>query len=190
MTDTNAQADALRKDHSLDELRDMADELGLPTSSKTKLQLATAILDARAKDPPAPPGDRAEALARMRDQDFPPPADDEGAPPVKSDPLEEARRAAQLAEEESRDANKPDPAAAARGEGVPEEPIRQGRLVHTGRWIPEDVIQYVNTRRRKVVRKPTITVAGHGEVDNVLDDLPEGIAFNFYQRGLVRPEMA
>ena len=93
------------------------------------------------------------------------------------------------AEEEARYINKPDPKAAEAGTNV-QEIQRQGRLRHTGRWIPVEVLQYTNKRGHRVVRKPQIHVPGFGMVDNVLDDIPDGIAHNAYQRGLLEPEMA
>lgn len=187
----------LKEQHTLDELRDLAKTHNLPTKGQTKLDLATAIVEAAAKAPaPVPPASRAEALARAQDRDFLPP--DETIPPpapkpspaaVRDAELEAKRKAAQAAEEEARDLNKPDPKAAAMATDVPEIP-RAGRLKHTGRWIPCEVLQYTNVRGHKVVRKPTIFVEGHGEVDNVLDDIPPGIAHNAYQRGLLAPEMA
>lgn len=178
---------ALKESNNLEQLRDMAQARKIPTDGQTKLQLATAIVEYDEANPPADPNDRAEAMARAREGST---ELAEATPaPSTDDELEAARKAAQESEESERDLDRPDPAAAEKGTNVREIP-REGRLSHTGRWIPKDVIKYTNKRGNRVRRKPTIFVPGHGEVPNVLDDIPQGIATNLWERGYLDPEMA
>jgi len=64
-----------------------------------------------------------------------------------------------------------------------------GHRVHTGRWIPRDPISYVTVKGATVRAEPQLHTAD-GPVPNVLDDIPPGVAYDAFLRGVLEPEYA